>query len=153
MQHHSLQAVPPIPGFHGTYTMFDQFHVSPRGTFGAGIYFADEPCARNYAQGVLMACDVYLVHPYRYDARFDHEVDLDSPAVGLIIALFTEDSAQQLLAESMATDARFGHDVRERLMQLGYDGLIATYEDGSQEIVAFHPNQVVIQSIQALPAA
>lgn len=140
--------------YHGTARDFDRFRVSPRGSFGAGIYLtADPDVAEMFAQGCvtddddagerLMPLYARMVNPYRTRADFNEgeAYDLDSAAVPLIKELFG-DQAPQVIGKARQSDGQFGASVRKRLIEQGYDGIIATYNDGSEEFVAFHPEQV-----------
>lgn len=142
-----------IDAFHGTPSLFDRFEVSPHGTFGAGIYLGDESTARDYAggEGHVLRVQVTLNNPYRCSARFDPDAPVDSPALGLLKALFSEEEEAALIQRALAPDAPygFGREIMDRLLEMGYDGLIATYEQEGftgvcQEVVAFHPEQVVV---------
>ncbi|WP_455233069.1 ADP-ribosyltransferase-containing protein [Geopseudomonas aromaticivorans] len=137
-----------VEAFHGTCLNFDSFEPSERGSFGSGIYLADEAAARCYADNgdgaMVLRVQVTFRNPYHCQATYDHGVDLESPAVDLIRSLFPEGDANRLIAQAMNGDGTFGAEFQSVLQGMGHDGLIATYEDGSQEIVAFDPGQVVI---------
>lgn len=144
----------PIRTYHGSPCLFDRFELSERGSFCSGIYCADVEAAKNYADsgGFVYEVEINLINPYHYSASFDHELDFDSAAVDLIRTVLPGWAAT-VLHDSMYGDGMFGHSVTQALMDLGHDGLIVTYEDGSQEIIAFHPDQVTILSVLALAHA
>ena len=157
MERSVITAVPEaLRAYHGTAVMFDRFKPSDRGTFGAGIYLADIKCAEQYGGGgdsKIMECDVLLANPYQYVANFDHGIDFDSPAVDLIRSVLTPEEALRTIKISQESDGMFGHEVQQQLLRMGYDGIIATYDDGSQEVVAFDPDQVIILNIRTLAEA
>lgn len=153
-----LESVGPSPrhlivGFHGTDQLFERFKPSARGSFGAGIYAADRAAAVEYAGpgGYILEVGIHSSNPYRYAASFDHDLDFDSAAVGLIRTILPA-NADCLLESSMCSDGLFGSEVKEALEGMGYDSLLVTYEDGSCEVVAFHPERVVIRHRSTLPA-
>lgn len=106
---------------------------------------ADRKAAAEYAgpDGIVMSLAVTLSRPYRYSATFDHDLDFDSAAVGLVHQVLP-DEADSMIAASMQSDGLLDGRIQAALEALGYDGIIATYEDGSQEIIAFHPEQIEV---------
>lgn len=84
-----------IQAFHGTLDEFNgPFQLSERGSFGAGIYAGDLRCAVEWAdagEGIVMELSIELKNPYLYSVDYDDDVELDSPAVPLIHALFVSD--------------------------------------------------------------
>ena len=137
-----------IQSFHGTQEEFEgPFQLSERGSFGAGIYSGDMRCAVEWADccgGIVMELSVELANPYYYTVDYDDAVDLDSPAVPLIRDIFNTSEQAILIQESMDSDALFGDDVKDRLLALGHDGLIADFGDGAYEFVAFNPEAVTV---------
>lgn len=105
---------------------------------------ADHTAAVEYAGagGWVLHCAVALRNPYQYHASFEHDLDFDSAAVGLIRGVFAE-SAAACLEASMLSDGLFGFEVQRAIAARGFDGLIATYPDRSWELVAFDPAQIV----------
>lgn len=139
-----------LKAFHGTKQHLSVLKPSIRGTFGPGIYLADDFAAQQYAgeEGIVLTAQVTLRSPYYYRASFDHDVDLDSPAVDLVRGLFPREAAESLLQSAMATDAAFGREIQVELEAKGFDGLIVEYQDGSQEIIAYNSDQVLIMEPQ-----
>lgn len=84
-----------------------------------------------------------MSNPLHCLASLEHDYDLDSPAVPLIEQIFSVETAIELITRAIETDGYFGVEIQQRLEQLGYDGLVATYPDGSYEVVAFSPAQVL----------
>ncbi|EMA2592590.1 hypothetical protein U2H31_003713 [Pseudomonas aeruginosa] len=134
-----------IAAFHGTKHRFETFEASPRGHFGSGIYMADRKAAEEYAgpDGIVMSLSVTLARPYHYAATFDHDLDFDSAAVDLVRQVLP-DQADALISASMHSDGLLDDSIQIALQVLGFDGLIVTYEDGSQEIIAYSPHQIEV---------
>lgn len=139
-----------LQAFHGAKQHHSALKPSLRGTFGSGIYLADDFAAQQYAgeEGVVLATQVTLHAPYYYRATFEHDVDLDSPAVDLVRQLFSWSTAESLLQSAMATDAGFGREIQVALEERDFDGLIVEYQDGSKEIVAYNSGQVLVMTPQ-----
>ena len=135
--------------YHGSdKTISGDFKVSLEGSFGAGISFADRQCALNYANGEEGVTPVKLSikNPYKYAANNDLEspFDFDSYAITLIFELFEYNVALKLIDNAKQHEwGYFGIEIKDRLLELGHDGLIAQYEDDSYEIIAFCPKQIL----------
>ncbi|HCE5820549.1 TPA: hypothetical protein N0H37_006018 [Pseudomonas aeruginosa] len=131
--------------YRGTKARITKFHPASRGTFGAGLYFGDQACADEYAGpgGSVWEVKLNMSNPLHCLASLEHDYDLDSPAVPLIEQVFSEETAIELIARAIETDGYFGVEIQQRLEQLGHDGLVATYPDGSYEVVVFSPAQVM----------
>lgn len=130
-------------GFHGTSARFETFTPSERGTFGPGIYFTGESNqAKTYGNRVVQA-EVNLNNPWVVEADYDSEAaqteDFDSPSIDAVLSL---PNGRELLESAKASDGMYGAELQSTLVELGYDGIIATYPDGSQEIVAFAADQI-----------
>ncbi|HCR1517458.1 TPA: hypothetical protein ONA53_001857 [Pseudomonas aeruginosa] len=130
--------------YRGTKARTTKFQPASRGTFGSGLYFGDQACADEYAGpgGSVWEVKLNMGNPLHCLASLDHDYDLDSPAVPLIEQIFSEETAIELIAWAIETDGYFGVEIQQRLEQLGHDGLVATYPDGSYEVVVFSPAQV-----------
>lgn len=139
-------------GYHGTSgPIVGHLCASERGTFGAGVYLGDLACAVEYAcadEGCVLEYAVALSSLYHYEAEFDHEYDLDSPAVGLIKAIFPPEEAERLIRQSMDDDALFGDEVRSQLQAQGHDGVMVNYGDGAFELVVF--DSQALELVQAI---
>lgn len=139
--------------FHGASKAFKVFKPSKQGTFGPGIYFADtEESAQAYLHGdegeSVMQVYVSLRNPWVVNAQIDSPAsineDWDNPILEGVLAL---PKGRRLIDAaradvSLATYGHFGPALQRHLKDLGYDGIIGTYSDGSQEVVAFHPSQI-----------
>jgi hypothetical protein len=130
---------------HGTPYTFDTFAASERGSYGSGMYFApDKDTAQMFAEGGHVV-SVYLkmTNPMMVtaDPEPGDELDFDCYAVPFIREIFGA-KAPRVLQRSMDSDGLFGVDVAKKVQSLGYDGLIVTYLDGSQEFVVYNANQV-----------
>lgn len=135
----------PLVVYHGTNADFSVFKPSKTGTFGPGIYFADSgsDAASAYGDNIV---DAYLSiqNPWLVDADPDsdaaYEEDHDNPAVEAVLSL---PNGRALLDKAKREESEhFDEDLKNELISLGYDGVIATYPDGSKEFVAFNPSQV-----------
>ncbi|UUA75145.1 ADP-ribosyltransferase-containing protein [Cellvibrio sp. QJXJ] len=135
-----------LPVYHGTDLYFESFESSAVGTYGAGIYFADtEESAGSYGGSIITAF-VRLNNPWVIDVDFESEgaylEDFDHPAIEAILSL---SQGRHLLDSAKAR----GHTLFDRALQgelisLGHDGVVATYPDGSKELVAFSCDQIEI---------
>lgn len=136
--------------YHGTSRDLSSFKVSQRGMFGAGIYLAsDIDQAENFAPsgdngGAVMPVYVALERPFLTDADYDvgEAADVESPAVPLIRDVFGNESGRVITRLRNSEHGHLGRSVRDRLLEMGHDGIIATYPDGSAEFVAFFPEQI-----------
>ena len=130
--------------YHGTHATFSEFRVSERGSMGRGIYFAstfnqaflyggEDPEAR------IMQTHLCLQRPYFYQIREPQVVDIWGE--GLVVDIFDAKASTALLNKTLMGDEMFGNEISTRLQAMGYDGIVATYADGSQELVVFEPSQ------------
>lgn len=132
----------PLPLYHASDCLFtlSEMRPSKRGSFGSGFYFAASPeHALVYAEGVeepnLVQAYACLRRPYQYRIR-EGEL-IDSWGEGLVRDVFSEGEALQLINRALETGGSFGDEIGDELLALGHDGIVATYADGSQEIVVF----------------
>lgn len=133
----------PLTLFHGTDENFTVFQPSDRGTFGPGIYFvANQDSAEQYGETIVKA-HLSLQNPWLINVDYDSDAalaeDFDSPSVEAILSL---PNGRELLVAAKNSDGMYDASLQKVLLQLGYDGVIATYGDGSKEYVAFNPEQV-----------
>lgn len=133
----------PLTLFHGTDENFTVFQPSDRGTFGPGIYFvANQDSAEQYGETIVKA-HLSLQNPWLINVDYDSDAalaeDFDSPSVEAILTL---PNGRELLVAAKNSDGMYDASLQKVLLQLGYDGVIATYGDGSKEYVAFNPEQV-----------
>lgn len=136
----------PAVVFHGTNKTFSTFTPSKTGSFGPGIYFADTENSAVEFGGFVVRALVALQHPWVIAADCDGDVNLeeefDGPAAEAVLLL---PKGRKLLdAAKGHLSGHFGQDLQAHLIELGHDGVIATYPDGSKEIVAFETHQVHI---------
>ncbi|HCF9534029.1 TPA: hypothetical protein NI657_000758 [Pseudomonas aeruginosa] len=131
--------------YRGTKARTTNFQPASRGIFGSGLYFGDQACADEYAGpgGSVWEVKLNMSNPLHCLASLEHDYDLDSPAVPLIEQIFSIETAIELITRAIETDGYFGVEIQQRLEQLGHDGLVATYPDGSYEVVVFSPAQVL----------
>lgn len=133
----------PLTVFHGTEEAFTVFEPSERGTFGPGIYFTgNQSSAAEYGEHVIQA-HLSLKNPWivkvDYDSDGASSEDFDSPSVEAILSL---PHGRALLDAAKNSDGLYDSGLHLVLVELGYDGVIASYGDGSKEFVAFKPEQV-----------
>lgn len=139
--------------YHGTNKRFDAFEVSPKGTYGSGIYFCDTVesagCYVHEDKSALIhAVFLSIQNPWVVNADFESpgafEEDLDCPIVEAILSLpngrVLLDAAKSdaALRDFNFLDAQFTNVLKA----LAHDGIMSTYPDGSMEIIAFDPRQV-----------
>lgn len=135
----------PKVAYHGTQKTFDEFRPSPRGTFGTGIYFTDaRSSAEDYDATRVVEVFVNLKNPWMVCAEHDSESSVaenfDCPLIDDVLLL---PNGRKLLEIAKITEwGHFGKGLQNELIRLGHDGIVATYADGCQEIVAFRPDQV-----------
>lgn len=138
----------PLVVFHGTKERFplSGMEASARGSFGRGCYFAgDELQARNYMsepdEGVVLKAVLRMRRPYRHSIREPQQID--TWGEGLVLDIFEPAKAQEIIDAALKSEEPgFDGVIAERLLEMGHDGIIATYQDGTQEFVAFAPYQV-----------
>lgn len=133
--------------FHGTRVhaaRIQALRPSDRGSLGAGIYFANSPESAEAYGDTVLACTVTLKNPWvvglDYETELAYSLEFDSPGLEAIMALA---GGRALIEEAKASDdGMFDGKLTELLKGLGHDGIVGTYPDGSQEVVAFEPRQV-----------
>lgn len=141
----------PLVLYHGTTHQIDAFDLSEEGSFGAGIYLAPNPETADLftpqsgetGENILPVY-VRMERPFYVKARYEDgdAYDLDSQAIGLVTAIFDEDEAKSLINIAREGSGLFGGEIRDRLIDLGHDGIIARYPDGSLEYVALFADQI-----------
>lgn len=139
----------PVVACHGTAYDVPALRMSTRGSFGAGFYFAPDSMTaeafirEEVGQSNVMPVFLALSNPAFANADFEvgEEIEFDSAAVPLVRYAFGN-GAHQVLADSMAGDGKFGLDLQDALKRMGHDGIIARYNDGSLEYVAFKHSQL-----------
>ncbi|MBG6083117.1 ADP-ribosyltransferase-containing protein [Rubrivivax gelatinosus] len=134
----------PMLVFHGTNVQFETFEASSKGCFGRGIYFADSRDSAIEYGAIVVRAHVALVNPWEVAADCDGEVnfdeDFDGPAAAAVLAL---PQGRPLLEQAKKDRCgHFGASLQAHLVAMGHDGIIATYPDGSREVVAFEADQV-----------
>lgn len=135
----------PSKVYHGTDTEFTEFRPSKTGSFGSGIYFSDEKSNAAAAYGdKVMETYLNLQNPWIINADFESKAsyseDVDNPAVEAVLSL---KNGRKLVDGMKSKDAEhFDAELTKELISEGYDGIIATYPDGSKEYVAFYPEQI-----------
>lgn len=99
-RHYTVPGSVVFKAFHGTRQHLNVLKPSIRGTFDPGIYLANYFAAQQYAgaDGIVLTAQVTLCSTYYYLASFDHDVDLDSPAVDLVRGLFSQGGGRKFPA-------------------------------------------------------
>jgi len=134
----------PIIGYHGTDEDFTDFTPSPGGSFGPGVYFTGADCEASSYGDRVVAMSIELKNPWRVNADYDTDLaeaeDFDSPSVDAVLSL---PGGRALLDQAkMTRDGRYCQPLQDLLKRLGHDGIVATYPDGCQEIVAYSSEQL-----------
>jgi hypothetical protein len=129
--------------YHGTYDHFETFTPSASGNLGSGIYFFSRPEHTETFGDNIVAVNLAIQNPWYTTADWDssliEEWDFDSPTIEAILSL---PGGKELVEEARAGDGYYGQKLQSLLVDLGYDGVIATHPDGVEEVVVFNPNQV-----------
>lgn len=119
---------------------------SMEGTFGAGMYFVNSrSSAEVYGENIISA-RVFMKNPWVISVDYDTEIteaeDFDHPGIDAILTL---PNGRTLIDAAKQTEfGMLDNELQSILIAHGYDGVVATYGDGSQHIVAFRPEQVVV---------
>ena len=124
----------------------DNFTLTPstNGSFGTGIYLADQNAAHEYAGecegGLVFEFEVDTSDFARIEVGFEvaEKYDLDTAALPLIMAMFSIDEAQAAKWFKAHTTDGFllGGEIQQCAIELGYKGLILDYGD-CFELLAF----------------
>lgn len=135
----------PLVLYHGTDRDFAKFKSSTRGLFGEGIYLStDRVDASQYqTQGEPKAVYASLQRPFYTVADYEagEAVDLDAPSVPFLRKIFG-DQADPFIDRMRTGDGLLGSEVREALEKMGHDGIVVTWPNGLQHVVAFKPEQI-----------
>jgi hypothetical protein len=131
-----------ITAYHGTaQTISGTPIASLSGTFGAGVYWGNFNCAKEYAHHALFQVEIPLSSLLRCAADYDvaERFDLDTPALPLLMQLFsdTEDQAAARFSRLTTDGFHLGEEIGVEVKALGFDGLLAEYEPGVFEVVWF----------------
>lgn len=140
----------PLVVYHGTPRTFSVFQPSRAGNFGGGIYLAsDLNQAEEFAYGDdggdnIMPVFVSMQRPFITEADYaaGDEADVDSPAVPLIRAIYGKDANKVIGRIRNSDNGYLRGAVQSRLQEMGHDGIVATYPDGTAEYIAFTPEQI-----------
>lgn len=129
--------------YHGTYDRFETFTPSTSGSLGSGIYFYNRREHTETFGDKIVEVNLAIQNPWYTTADWDspliEEWDFDSPTIEAILSL---PGGKELVEEARAGDGHYGQKLQSLLVDLGYDGVIATHPDGVEEVVVFNPNQV-----------
>ena len=117
------------------------------------MLFRSKASAESYLPGVsgsetVIEAYVSLQNPWTVSGEFDspgaYAEDVDSPIVEAVLALPKGRAIMDAARKSGALTqfAHFGPELQKHLKELGHDGIMSSYSDGSMEIVAFRPEQI-----------
>jgi hypothetical protein len=142
----------PLKLYHGTINQFTKFVPSLTGSFGYGIYFANtKESAAAYAEeneANVKTCYIKMLNPLyckaSYEVGEEDEWDVDSPSIPLLIKLFGKNGAHELLNRYADKELMFGKEISNTVIQMGHDDIVATYPDGSKEVIVYSNDQVKI---------
>lgn len=131
-----------ITAYHGTAQTFSGNPIaSLRGTFGAGVYWGDFNCAKEYAHHALFQTQIPTASLLRCTADFDiaERFDIDTPALPLLMQLFsdTEEQAAARFLTLCDDSGHLGEEIGLAVKALGFDGILAEYQTGVFEVVWF----------------
>lgn len=119
----------PLRVFHGTGEAFKEFsaenigEATGVGDLGEGFYFTDNPeAAAGFAKG--KAPNVRAVY-----------LNMKNPATNEVILL---PEVQDVIDDGMGFVS-----VKDKLAEMGYDGIVFTHKEGGKEYVVFSPDQIV----------
>lgn len=91
---------------------------------------------------MVLTVRVTISRPFHYKVAEPEEVD--SWGEGLVKQIFGGASAAKAIESALHGDGQFGREIYDELERCGHDGVVATFEDGSQEIMALYPDQCEI---------
>jgi hypothetical protein len=128
----------PLVVYHGTGKSFDSFDLSKTGSktdagmWGKGFYFTtDLQYANQFAkrgeEGQIMPVYLSIKNPFIPNKDRSNLPVIPEPAT---------------LEEMEVADITYSKELRDKLISMGYDGLIAEDFSGQKEIVAFSPTQI-----------
>lgn len=113
------------------------------GEWGVGTYWTTHlDCASIYGD-YIVTTSVCLNNPFYaiadYDDELIYEIDYESASILAVVELFGKEEGIRLIKEAQLHGPKglFTYELEEKLKPLGYDGIVATWEDGSQHVVVF----------------
>jgi hypothetical protein len=117
--------------------------LSARGEWGRGTYWTtDIECAKNYGDFIVSA-SVNLNNPFYaiadYDDNLNFEIDYESASTLSVIELFGKEEGMRLIkyAQEYGPEGLFTDELEKKLKPLCHDGIVATWEGGSQHIIVW----------------
>lgn len=130
---------------------------SEQGVFGSGLYFGDLECANCHLLEGGSLLEVQITKRNLFHVKADYEIgerfDLETPALPLLMAVLeiTAEQAAKLFSEITSDGFLLGDEVQQHLTQLGYQGVLATYERGVFEVAIYDHN--IINDIRVINQA
>ena len=139
----------PMVVYHGTDADIRVFEESECGWYGCGMYFTSNPetaalyAGRSDDGDTIMPVYLAIKNPYYYQE--DHWDGAEEMNFRLIRELLDSGDAEKLVQRIHRNDdpSTVNDEIRERLVEMGHDGLIISSADGREcEYVVFHPEQI-----------
>jgi len=135
---------------------FDLSNTSPLtpsqfGEWGSGIYFtSSRECAESYSDEVIIECMINLDNPLSATAEYDDSLiealDYEAASLGFVTELFKgKRNIDELIDHARESNdlGLFGREINAEVSEKGYDGIIASWEDGSKHIICHRPESIV----------
>ena len=141
----------PMVVYHGTPNQFNTFNreligsSTDRGIWGRGFYFtsnkaeAERYTKRGDATGEVKEVFLNIRKPLAIKA------EQGDAGKEYIQSLYRKHVTDEIFEDPRTTDAKLAEatqKVTDELVDNGYDGVVVTYKDGTQEYVVFNPNQI-----------
>ena len=141
----------PMVVYHGTPNQFNTFNreligsSTDRGIWGRGFYFtsnkaeAERYTKRGDATGKVKEVFLNIRKPLVIKA------EQGDAGKEYIQSLYRKHVTDEIFEDPRTTDAKLAEatqKVTDELVENGYDGVVVTYKDGTQEYVVFNPNQI-----------
>ena len=141
----------PMVVYHGTPNQFNTFNreligsSTDRGIWGRGFYFtsnkaeAERYTKRGDVTGEVKEVFLNIRKPLAIKA------EQDDAGKEYIQSLYRKYVTDEIFEDPRTTEAKLAEatqKVTDELVENGYDGVIVTYKDGTQEYVVFNPNQI-----------
>lgn len=141
----------PMVVYHGTPNQFNTFNreligsSTDRGIWGRGFYFtsnkaeAERYTKRGDATGEVKEVFLNIRKPLAIKA------EQGDAGKEYIQSLYRKHVTDEIFEDPRTTEAKLAEatqKVSDELVENGYDGVVVTYKDGTQEYVVFNPNQI-----------
>lgn len=135
--------------YHGSDISFSKFEVeSVRADFGSGYYFGGLTTGQQYTNlgNIYKVCLNFrnpIITMGSYDLA-EYKYDFDSPSASLIESIYGE-QAFEVIKRSAWSDGKYGIEVKEKIIELGFDGILIKWHDCTDDwAVAFNSDQITL---------